>query len=371
MTQDKRIPVSLVTGFLGSGKTTLLSHLLTQPGMERVAVIVNEFGDGTLDHQLISGLSEDVVLLSNGCLCCAYRGALAGTLDGLLQRTRNSEIPRFSRIVVETSGLADPVPAIETLVRDPETSSSFRLGGVITTVDASRAESYLERHKEAVRQVTAADLLLLTKTDLVSPIATESLMHHLAELNGEAKRIFVTNGKCDASRLFGVKPAYNAAPAMANYSFSNAGAPIMSPRAPADRTEIHAGHHSTKLHDVSGSTIRALKLRYRSPIQPQGLILWMDLMAAFWGPRLLRVKGLANVAGSPTVIHGMGQLFHPPAKLKSWPSDDRSSYFIFVTEGLEQREIENTFRAFEYSSATDRATPRGYGEFLELIPAFR
>src|SRR5437016_3097473 len=196
------IPVTLLTGFLGSGKTTVLNHVLKEPGMAATAVIVNEFGEIGLDHLLVERSSEDVVLLNSGCLCCTVRGDIVDTLTNLFVDRVKGKVPFFTRIAIETTGLADPAPILHTLMTDPIVAARYMLDGVVTTVDAVNGAATLDRQPEAVKQAAVADRLLLTKTDLSQPALRQALEARLAALNRSASLIPVAQGAVDPARLF-------------------------------------------------------------------------------------------------------------------------------------------------------------------------
>src|SRR5437764_5854630 len=199
-----RIPVTVLTGFLGSGKTTVLNHVLKQPGMAATAVIVNEFGEIGLDHLLVESATEDVVLLSSGCLCCTVRGDIVNTLTDLFVSRVKGRVPYFTRVVIETTGLADPAPVLHALISDPIVAARYMIDGVVTTVDAVNGAGTLDRHPEAVKQAAVADRLLLTKTDLAEPVRRRAIEARLAALNPSATVVPVAHGAVDPAVLFNI-----------------------------------------------------------------------------------------------------------------------------------------------------------------------
>lgn len=354
------IPVTVITGFLGSGKTTLLAKLLAKPGMNRIAVIINEFGEVGLDHLLVATPSEGVTLLSSGCLCCSIRGDLVVTLRDLLLRSSRGEIPDFNRVVVETTGLADPAPVLHTVIADQEMARYFHLDGVVTTIDAVNGAISLDRHFESVKQAVVADLLLLTKSDLIDSAAMEGLDARLDQLNPRAARIVVPHGEIEPERLFGLLPsAADRTNRIAEWFAMGQSAADSGHRdAPAP-----AGPHETTINTVAFILDR--------PVRQAGLKLWMDMLGAYRGADLLRVKALLDVEGVPMVVHGVQHVFHPPLALPAWPSPDRRSRIVFITRGLDRAALERTLSAFDFSLASPGLDPRSYARFVETMKNFR
>jgi G3E family GTPase len=328
-------PVTVLTGFLGSGKTTLLNRLLQRPELADTAVIINEFGSVGIDHLLVEHVDENLRVLASGCLCCTVRGDLIETLATLAQRRERGEA-RFERVIVETTGLADPAPVLHTLMADPAVTGSYRLDGVVTTVDAVNGMATLERHAEAVKQVGMADALLLTKTDMVDPSAVESVIDRLRKLNPGARLHRVHDGRIDPAEVLGIgwiDPLGREA--------------LRSP----EHEHEHGHHH----HDVNrhSERVRAHAFVFDAPLPRTAFLHWLDLMAALRGERLLRVKGLVQLAEEPDrplVVHGVQHVFHPPRQLDAWPSDDRRTRLVFIVDGIDRTEIERTFQKFVSTS---------------------
>lgn len=332
---EEPLPVSLLTGFLGSGKTTVLNHLLQQPEMGDAAVIVNEFGEIGLDHELVVGGKEDMVLLNSGCLCCTVRGDLVNTLRDLLMVRMRGDVPPFERILIETTGLADPAPILHTLMGDDLTARYFRLDGVIATVDAVNGEATLDAQFESVKQAAVADRILITKTDLADAAAVSALEARLAEINPAAPRIHVVDGVVAPGVLFDAS-LYDPATKIPD----------------VDRwlkEEAYSGHdhhsHDVNRHD---DHIRAFCVTYDEPVRLDAVEQWFDLIMLLKGPDLLRVKGIVNVIGmdGPVVIHGVQHIFHPPAVLDAWPSDDRRTRIVFITRDVDRQMLEDTLKSF-------------------------
>lgn len=330
------LPVSILTGFLGSGKTTLLRHLLAQPELSDTAVIVNEFGEVGLDHMLVADSEEQIVELNSGCLCCTVRWDLVTTLDELHAKREAGSIPAFSRVVVETTGLADPAPVLHTLMNDPKLAARFRLDGVITVVDGVNGLATLDRHEEAVKQAAVADRLVITKSDL--PEAEyETLEDRLAQLNPGAARFRVVMGEVSPDALFGA----------GFYALEERGDDVRRwLREEAYRDTAEHGHaHDVNRHD---DHIRAFSVVREEPVSGAGFSLFLELLVANRGPDILRVKGIVNIAekpDKPAVIHGVQHLFHPVVWMDGWPDADRSTRLVFITRNVSRDWVEKLLDA--------------------------
>jgi G3E family GTPase len=325
-----RLPVTVVTGFLGSGKTTLIRRLLGHPGMNRAAVIVNEFGEVGIDHELVAASSESVTLLSSGCLCCVVRTDLQETLRTLFAQRRAGEVIDFDRVLIETSGLADPAPVIQTLATDTLLVSHYRLDGVVTLVDAVNGLGQLDREAEAVKQAALADRLLVTKTDLADAAA---LRERLRTLNPRAELADVVQGEIDPAFLTGIGLTSARADATQIGRWLGAGS----------GEGAYLGAVAPR-HDRG---ITTFSLWFDRPFGWQTLSAALELLTSLRGPDLLRVKGLVNVAGEagPVVVQGVQHVFHPPVTLAAWPSDDRRSRLVFITRGIDEQAVTALFDA--------------------------
>ena len=326
-------PVTVLTGFLGAGKTTLLNHLLRQPEMARTAVLVNEFGDIGLDHLLVEKLDDTTVLLNAGCLCCTVRGDLARVLREMLPRARRDEI---DRIVVETTGLADPVPILATLMSDPVAASAYRLDGIITVVDAVNGSLCLDCHQEAVRQVAVADRVVISKADLAD---TGDLRQRVRTLNPGARVAEVSHGQVDPRFVLGAG-AFNPAAKIPDVE-----AWLNTAAFEAHDHPRHDHGHDPNRHDAR---IAAFCLTLDEPLDWLGLSLWLEMLVAQKGEHLLRMKGILNVKGHdrPVAVHAVRHLMHPPVKLAAWPTgDSRCSRLVFITQDLPRAVIEDGLRA--------------------------
>jgi G3E family GTPase len=320
------IPLSVLTGFLGSGKTTVLRHLLRQPGFARTAVIINEFGEVGLDHELVEASDDSVVALETGCLCCKVRSDLARTLADLLDRRDRGALPAFERVVIETSGLADPAPILQTMMTDANISGRLALSAVVTTVDAVNGAGTLDREAISIKQVALADRLVVTKSDLAGP-QTE-LIGRLTALNPAAPMLTAHHGVLDPERLFDASP--------------------YEPRTKSfDARSWLANEPHEHRHDAE---ITAYALVREQPIRAVTLALFLETLAEHCGGDLLRLKGFLNLAespGRPAVIHGVQHVFHPLAWLDRWPSDDRRSRMVFITRRIPQAWVAALLDALE------------------------
>jgi G3E family GTPase len=325
-----RIPVSIVTGFLGSGKTTLINRLLKRPDMNRVAVIINELGEQSIDHDLVEVSSEQMMLLNNGCLCCVLRGDLQETLRDMFVKRRTGEIIDFERVVIETTGLADPAPVMHTLMTDTMLQAQYRLDCVVTLVDAINGAGQLDTMQEAVKQAALADRIVITKSDLADEDKIAALEARLRDLNPQAPMKRAVNGEIDL-------------PFLINVGLANA-------RSKLEDVERWMG---ADVHDEDGhvhrhdSAVRSFCLRYDEPFTWQTFSQCMEVLTALRGPDLLRVKGLVNIEGraGPLVVQGVQHLFHPPIELAAWPSEDRATRLVFITRGIERAVVEGLFTA--------------------------
>lgn len=369
-----RIPVVLITGFLGSGKTTLLSRILQHPDMANTAVIVNEFGEIGLDHLLVETPADEdeMVLLNNGCLCCTIRGDLVDTLKDLLIKRQKGEIPKFDRVVVETTGLADPAPILLTVISDEIISHWFVLDSVVTVVDAVNGPGQLDTHFESVKQAAVADRIVLSKIDIAEPDMISDIRARLLTLNPGATVQEVSHGDVDPYRLLniGIEATGDREADIKAW---------LSEEAYCEDGEDcdHPDHDHGHAHSHHDETIKSFAIFRDAPVKPDGLKLWLNMLAGFRGPQLLRVKGLLNVNGEPIVVHAVQHLFHDPVQLPKWPTEDRRSRIVFITHDLDRSELERTLDALDLDATPADGTnpnapfdPEAYQRFVAAMDAF-
>ena len=362
-----RPPVSIITGYLGSGKTTLLNRLLQNPGMARAAVIINEFGEIGLDHLLVATPNENTVLLANGCLCCTIRGDLVETLADLLSKRGAGGVPAFDRVLVETTGLADPVPILRTIASDELVAPRVRPGVVITVVDAVNGGRQLDECPESVKQAAIADCLLLSKTDLAGAPALARLRKRLLRVNPGAQVHEVVRGQISPGCLFDAALDDPAANRERVERWLNEAAFVKAGRAALHRRNTRGVSHTDR--------IGAFAVRREGAVSAAGLMAWLNLLAALKGANLLRVKALVNVEGRPVAVHAVQSVIHEPVELESWPSADRGTRIVFITRDMARAELEATLPALDLpASRPDRGVaidPEAYARFARVAAGFR
>lgn len=330
------VPVFLLTGFLGSGKTTLLKSLLAHPDMRDTVVVVNELGEVGLDHLLVREVTEEVVLLSSGCICCSMRDDLVSALRDLASLRQAGSVPPYARAVVETTGLADPAPLVQTLIGERSLRHDWQLASLVATVDAVLGSGELDAHPESVKQAAIADRLVVTKTDLASSAQLDRLRERLRILNPAAEVLssspgrhplphqlldatgFDIRSKADAMRIWLRDDAYRIA---------------------GERP----GRRAMRGHD---ERVASFCLRMVEPVAPGAFFEWLELLLASRGENLLRVKGIVHLAGQPrpVVVHGVQHMFYPPVELEDWPDPDRTTRIVFITRDLTRAAVETSLR---------------------------
>ncbi len=345
-----RVPVTLLTGFLGSGKSTLLTQILRDPKFADTAVIVNEFGEVGLDGILIHHEDDQIVEMTSGCICCTIRGDIRQTLLKLQRDLEVRKIPNFSRLVVESTGLADPAPVIHTLMSDPFLDNNYMLGGVITTIDAINGKETLNSHKECLKQIAVADRLVITKTDLIDESSNleklERLKAKLSSINPNAPILYCHEQDFEFSSLF-------------NTSLYDPNSKTMNVRqwlndeANIKNEEIHNHQHSHghSHHDVTrhGSDIRSFTLVFNEPIETDSLAKALEVLAFTNGANLLRLKGIVNTKerpGEPLVIHGVQHVFHDPVWLNDWPDENHQTRLVFITNKIDRETLDDFFKSW-------------------------
>ncbi len=327
---NRKLPVALLTGFLGSGKTLLLNRLLKAPDFANTAVIVNEFGEIGLDHVLVQPGSDNVVLLEAGCLCCTIADSLHETLADLNFRRVRGEIPRFERVVIETTGLADPAPILNTLLGHKLVTDFYRLDAVVVTVDAMHAAAQLEQHREVAKQIAVADRLVITKTDAVPSVA--ALRARLARLNPAAK---IFESRLGSAALAAFHPVER---------MGQKAVPAFAPP--------HQHAHDANRHDAH---VRAHCFVLDAPASWSGLAAWSRIVVETLGERLLRCKGLVEIAESGEIVfvQGVQRVFHSPERLPGWPDADHRSRLVCITRDVDEPELRRTLPALKIPAGAD------------------
>ena len=359
-----RLPVSIITGFLGSGKTTLLNRLLQDPAMAGAAVIINEFGEIGLDHLLIATPNENTVLLASGCICCTVRGDLVNTLRDLDKQRRKGELPPFDRVLIETTGLADPVPIVQTVVVDEKLAPHYVLDSVITLVDAVNGAAQLDQQPESRKQAAVADRLLITKTDIADAAAVVLLQERLATLNPAAEVMIASRGAVAPAMLFG-----------ASIAPESRQADVARWLREADYRRVESRQHGlvASAHDAG---IRSYSLMLDAPVTRAGLTAWLTALASLRGAELLRVKGLLNVEGEPVAVHAVQTLIHEPMTLECWPDAERRSRLVFITRNMTREAVESTLDVLGWqsdvpSTGVPKPDPQAYARFLAAMTRMR
>ena len=352
MNQINQIPVTLITGFLGSGKTTLLSSILKKKEMQKTAVIINEFGEIGLDHALIEHTDENIVELQSGCICCTIQGDLNKTLIDLFDKMMNGKVSSFNRILIETTGLANPVPIIHTLMSSIELIRIYSLDGVITVVDSINGEKTLDLHEESLKQLALAEKIILSKTDIVDKDEINSLIYRIKEINPVSQIVFSKFGNIPLEEIFGLG-AYDP------YKKSEDVKKWLAAEKYKDKKHHH--HHDVNRHSEN---IRAFSMMSEKPVNMIAFSFFRDMITAALGANLLRMKGIINIAGEehPAVIHGVQHIFHPVQWLETWPDNDRRTKLVFITQNIKKEQIEDFFRPL-MGLDTEKGLPK---EIIEL-----
>lgn len=338
------IPVAILTGFLGAGKTSLLNSLLKDEILSNAAVIINEFGDVPLDHLLVEKSDENIIELASGCLCCTIRGDLIDTMNDLLGKRDRGEVKAFDRIVIETTGLADPAPVLHSVMSEHTLLERCRLEGVVTVVDAFNGWATLDAHSEAVKQVSVADRIVLTKVDLLSGREGEDMLFaiiaRLRKLNPAARLLTTHRNEATAPRLFNMglfdpeKKTVDVRKWLAAEAYET-----------AEKRHRHH-HHDVSRHDAH---IRSFSFTETQAISPAGLELFMELLKSYHGANMLRMKAIVKMTDEPEkpiVLHGVQHVFHPPVRLPNWPDGDETTRMVFIVKDIEKAVIEGLFKAF-------------------------
>jgi G3E family GTPase len=381
---QSRVPVSILTGFLGAGKSTLLNRLLKDPEMKDAAVIINEFGEVGIDHLLVEASNDAVVELSDGCLCCTVRGELVDTLAELIDGMQTGKIKPLSRVVIETTGLADPAPVMQSVMGHPSIAQHFDLDGVVTVVDAVNGLSTIDTYPEAYKQVAVADRLILTKKTLADEATILALTLRLRSLNSRAA---ITDGDAEdaGSAAMLVNGLYDPASKIADVDrwLKDEMAAAADDHDHHDHHDHgHHGHHHGHghhhhAHDVNrhGTSIRSYSILHDEPIDPMAINMFIDLLRSTHGEKLLRMKAIVALTDrpdKPLVLHGVQSIFHPPVRLPAWPEgSDRKTRLVLITRDLSESYVRDLFGAFTGKVAIDRPDRAAMMDNPLSIPGFK
>ncbi|WP_296098432.1 GTP-binding protein [uncultured Agrobacterium sp.] len=353
----ERIPVSILTGFLGAGKSTLLNRLLKDPEMADAAIIINEFGDVSIDHLLVERSGDGIIELAEGCLCCTVRGELVDTLAELMDGIQTGRLKPIKRVVIETTGLADPAPVMQSIMGNPVIAQNFMLNGVITVMDAVHGASTLDHHEEAIKQVAVADRLVLTKRKLAAPDAVALLNERLKGLNPRADIEDGDQEMWSATALLdnGLYDATRKTPDVGRWLGQEA-----TDHEHHHGREHHEHHHGHHHHDVNrhNASIRSFSILHDRPIDPMAIEMFVDLLRSAHGEKLLRMKAIVALSDNterPLVLHGVQSIFHPPQRLHGWPDpEDRRTRMVLITKDLSEDFVKDLFAAFTGTATIDR-----------------
>ena len=344
-------PFSVLTGFLGAGKTTLLNRILRDPLLSDTLILINEFGDVGLDHLLVERVDGDTILMASGCVCCSIRGELVDTLEDILRRRDNGRIKPFERVIVETTGLADPAPLLHTIMTHPYLLMRFRLESVISLVDAVNGMHTLDEFPEALKQAAVADRIVISKSDLCeTPAAQEYLAQlraRLQQINPSARLLDAASGEADAASLLDAG-AYD--PATKSFDVRR------WLNAEAFNAVLGAAQKSMRASSPHDARLHSFVLTAESPVAPTSLQLFLDMLKQLHGASLLRMKGLIALSddpGRPVVIHGVQHVFHPPLRLDRWPDADRATRIVCIVRDMDKGHVEGLWRAFCGMPAVD------------------
>jgi len=387
-----RIPVSIITGFLGAGKSTLLNRILKDPAVVDTAVIINEFGEVGIDHLLVETSDDSIIELSDGCLCCTVRGELIDTLAELMDRIQTGRLKPLQRVVIETTGLADPAPVMQSVMGNPVIAQSFVLEGVITLVDAVNGVSTLDNHGEAVKQVAVADRLIISKASLADAGVLSALRERLRALNPRAQIIDGDTTEAGTALVL-ANGLYDPATKIADVgrwlhdetdAHDHDGHHGVHGSNDAHGHDHHHGHdhghdhdHAHHAHDINrhGASIRSFSLLHDRPIDPMALEMFIDLLRSAHGEKLLRMKAIVALSDNPdrpVVLHGVQSVFHAPERLPRWPDpSDRRTRMVLITKDLPEAFVQDLFQAFTGTPRIDRPDRAALHDNPLAIPGFK
>ncbi len=377
-----RIPVSILTGFLGAGKSTLLNRILKDPGTSGTAVIINEFGEVGIDNFLVEASGDTLVELSNGCLCCTVRGELVDTLAYMMDGIQTGRLKPIRRVVIETTGLADPAPVMQSVMGNPVIAQNFELDGVITVVDAVNGLSTLDRHPEAVKQAAVADRLVISKLSMADAAEIGALKARLAALNPRAPMM---DGNSEGAGVAAIleNGLYDPATKIADVDrwlrdeLANDDHGHDHHDHGHHEHDHHHGHGHHHHHDVNrhGDDIRSFSIIHDKPIDPMAIEMFTDLLRSAHGEKLLRMKAVVALSDNPDrplVLHGVQSVFHPPQRLAKWPDgSDRRTRMVLITQGLPETFVSDLFAAFTGQPRVDRPDRTALEDNPLAVPGLR
>ena len=353
-----RVPVLLVTGFLGSGKTTLVNSLLKTQAFARAAVVVNEYGQVSIDHALVQAPRWRMRVIDSGCLCGHVHEEVASSLLDLDEKRRRRPELDYDFVVVEMSGLADPVPVVQILTADPHITVLYELRTVITVADGVHGSSHLDSYRESVKQAAVADTFVISKPDVADEATIEALAGRLAAINPGARQFRVANGGVDPCDI------------LDQSTFD------VAERSDAARAWLQDESYAATVAPASADPeIATFSLVYDEEITVAGLVLWLNLLAGFRGGGLLRVKGIVNVEGRPHAVQAVQTIVSEPVPLEAWSGADRRSRLVFITRGMDANDLKRTFSTFRFEGAGAGhnlpINPGTYARFRDTIQLFR
>ncbi|MBQ3105403.1 MAG: GTP-binding protein [Lachnospiraceae bacterium] len=324
--QDNRYPITVVTGFLGSGKTTLLSGVLKYEKFKNTAVIINEYGQAGLDHRLIRRIEEKTRLLSGGCICCNMRDDLVKELKEILNESERGEIV-LERVVIETTGLADPAPILFSILMDPLLTNRYYVDGVVCCVDAANGELHLKNNNESVKQIVTADTVIITKTDIVDRDTLQRMRKRLGKLNPAAKILEAARGEIDPEAV------------LTNTQSR------MEKTGTMERLENAEDPAAVTAHDAG---VRSMSIKFYAPLDWTAFGLWMSMLLYAHGEKIMRIKGIVDVGDrGPIVINGVQHIIHPPQHLEDWNGEERNSQIVFIMKEIEPEQLMASLVAFQ------------------------
>ena len=336
----KSISITVLTGFLGSGKTTLLSEFVKNENVNDVAFIINEFGEVGLDHNLIESSDETVLELQNGCICCTIQEDLKSTLLNLLTKMQKGLIKKFNKVIIETTGLADPVPIIHTLMTSIDLVRAYKFDGIITIVDVINGDKTFNNHLESIKQVAFANKVILSKVDLGDAKKIENIIKRIGKINPKAAVIESKKG------LLPIKEFYGLNDYQPNTESWDVRQWLSEEKNKVKHSHDHNHHHDINRHD---NDIKSFSLVTNKPVSMTSLNFFLELLSNQMGEKMLRIKGIINVEGEdrPAIIHGVQHIFHPLEWLEKWPDNDVSTRLVFITNKIEKSIVEQFFKIIE------------------------